>query len=100
MIVLAGSIRISTEEREKVLQALHTLQDKTLANDAGAMAYHFSIDLKDENLVHVYEEWDSVENLKAHGQKEHMNPFRELRNDKLIEVLRFSRWRAEELGQY
>jgi len=100
MIVLAGSLKILTEERNPVLEALHELQDATWANDDGVVAYHFSIDLKDENLVHVYEEWDSVESLKAHGQKEYMNPMRELRTKKLLEVLWFSRWRAEELGQY
>ncbi|MEM8857837.1 MAG: antibiotic biosynthesis monooxygenase [Chloroflexota bacterium] len=100
MIVLAGTLRIPAEGREEILQALHTLQDATWENDDGVVAYHFSIDLKDENLIHVYEEWDSIPNLKAHGQKEHMNPFRALRTEKGVEVVRFSRWRAEELGKY
>ena len=100
MIVLAGSLKILCEERKDILQTLRELQDATWANDTGVVAYHFSIDLKDEKIVHVYEEWDSTESLKAHGQKEHMAPFRALRSEKRIEVLRFFNWRAEELGEF
>ena len=100
MIVLGGTLRIPADGRDEILQALHTLQDATWANDTGVVAYHFSIDLKDENLIHVYEEWDTVENLKAHGQKAHMEPFRALRTEKGVEIVTFSRWRAEELGEY
>lgn len=100
MIVLAGTLRIPSDSREEIIQALRTLQDATLANDPGVIVFHFSVDMKDANLIHVYEEWDSVENLKAHVQQEHMKPFRELRTDKGVEVVRFSRWRAEELGEF
>ena len=101
MIVLAGTFRIlEVQKRAGILQTLRTLQNKTWADDPGVVTYHFSLDLVDENLFHVYEEWDGTENLKAHGQKDHMNPFRALRNDKLVEVVRFGRWRAEELGQF
>jgi quinol monooxygenase YgiN len=99
MIVLAGTMRILSEDRAMVLKTMEELQDKSLS-DKGVVAYHFSIDLKDENLIHVYEEWDSTANLKVHGQQEHMDPFRALRHDKKIEIVRFSRWRAEELGEY
>ncbi len=100
MIVLGGTLRIPAEGRDEILQALKTLKKATWANDVGVVAYHFSIDLDDENLIHVYEEWKTVEDLKAHGQKPHMVPFRALREEKGVEVVTFSRWRAEELGRY
>ena len=100
MIVLGGTLRILAEDRERILHALQDLQDATWANDEGVASFHFSIDLKDENLIHVYEEWETIESLKAHGKKEHMNPLRALRAEKQIEIVRFNRWRAEELGEF
>ena len=100
MIVLGGTLKILDPNRNEVLQAFNTLQELSRSEEQGPVVYHFSVDLNDENLIYVYEEWDSVESLKAHGQQEHMDPFRALRTDKRIEVVRFSRWRAEELGQF
>ena len=100
MIVLGGTLKILDPNRDAVLQAFNTLQELSRADDLGLVVYHFSVDLNDENLIHVYEEWENVESLKAHGQKEHMDPFRALREEKRIEVVRFSRWRAEDLGQF
>lgn len=100
MIVLSLSFRIPTESREEVINAFSALQTAVLADNQGVLVYHFSVDLEDENLIHAYEEWDSVESLKAHGQKEYMAPFRVLREEKGIEVIRASRWRAEDLGQF
>ena len=100
MIVLAGTLKILDSNRGQVLETLSSLQDATRAEDAGLVSYHFSIDMEDDQLVHVYEEWESTDHLKVHGQKEHMDAFRALRADGKIEVVRFSRWRAEELGQF
>ena len=100
MIVLSVSFRIQAEGRDEVLSAFGVLQKAILASNEGLSVYHFSVDLEDENLIHVYEEWDSVESLKAHGQKEYMAPFRAMRSEKGVEVVRSSRWRAEDLGQF
>jgi quinol monooxygenase YgiN len=100
MIVLAGTLRILNRDREKVLRTLKTLVTASKAEVNGPTAYHFGVDIEDENLIHVYEEWDQVEHLKAHGQRDHMRVYRSLRTDNKIEVVRFSRWRAEELGEF
>ncbi len=100
MIVLSLSFRIRPENRDEVMDTLAALRNAVLASSQGPKLYQFSIDLEDENLVHVYEEWHCVENLKAHGQKEYMSPLRELRKEKAVEVVRSSRWRAEDLGQF
>ena len=99
-IVLSVSFRIQAEERTEVLNAFSVLQEAILAGNEGVLVYHFSVDLEDNNLIHVYEEWDCVESLKAHGQKEYMVPFRAMRQEKGIEVVRSSRWRAEDLGKF
>ena len=82
------------------MQTLKTLTDVSKAETEGPVTYHFGIDIEDENLVHVYEEWNRVEDLKAHGPQEFLNAYRALRADNKIEVHRFSRWRAEELGEF
>jgi quinol monooxygenase YgiN len=100
MIVLGGTVKVQDENRDEVLADMSALKKATWDNDEGVIAYHFGVDLDDPSLVHVYEEWESVEALKAHGQKPHMAIFRSLRETKGVEIIRFSRWRAEELGKY
>ena len=99
-IVLSVSIRIHAEDRAEVLNTFSVLQEAILAGNKGVLVYHFSVDLEDKNLIHVYEEWDCVESLKAHGQKEYLAPYRAMRQENGIEVVRASRWRAEDLGQF
>ena len=100
MIVLSVSFRLPAESRDEVIAVLNELQQKVLSSSTDSTVYQVSVDLHDENLIHIYEEWDSAESLKAHGQKEYMAPFRKMRKNKGIEVVRASRWRAEELGQF
>ena len=100
MIVIGGTLRILIDSRAEILQTLQAVQEATLSGDEGVATYHFSVDLKDENVIHVYEEWETVESLKVHGKKEHMNLIRAMRDEKRIEIVRFSRWRAEELGEF
>ena len=100
MIVMSLSLHIQAEVRDEVISTLAVLRKAVLASSKGANVYQFSIDLEDENLVHIYEEWDCVENLKAHGQNEYMTPLRKLRSEKAVEVVRARRWRAEDLGQF
>jgi len=100
MIVLSLTFRIRAEGRDEVLNAFGVLQKAIRAGNEGLLVYNFSVDLEDENLIHVYEEWDCVESLKAHGQKEYMAPFRAMREANGVEVVRSSRWRAEDLGQF
>ena len=48
----------------------------------------------------VYEEWESTEALKSHMQKQHMDEFRNLKIKLQLKTSGFSRWRADELGQF
>lgn len=99
-IVLSLSFRIHAEERLEVINVFSVLQEAVLAGNKGVAVYRFSVDLEDENLIHAYEEWDCVESLKAHGQKEYMAPLRAIRKEKGVEVVRSRRWRAEDLGEF
>lgn len=100
MIVIAGTIRIPAEQREQILDCLMRLRKNSIEHDEGLVAYRFGIDLAEEDLLHVYEEWESTAALKSHMQKPHMDEFRHLKNKLQLETIGFSRWRADELGQF
>ena len=100
MIVIAGTIHLPTQHRQQVLETLLRMQQNTLEHDAGVVTYRLGVDLQQDDLVHIYEEWVSTDLLKAHLQKPHMEEFRRLRNELQLETSGFSRWRAEELGQF
>jgi len=100
MIVIAGTIRIPAQHRQQVLETLLRLQKNTLQHDQGVVAYRLGIDLQQDDLLHIYEEWESTDSLKAHAAKPHMDEFRSLKNELQLETSGFSRWRANELGQF
>jgi quinol monooxygenase YgiN len=100
MIVISGIIIVTNEIREECLACLRELKNVTMAQDEGVVAYRIGQDIEDPNQIHIYEEWESTEALKAHGQKPHMDAFRDLRKKHNLQTSGFSRWRAEELGQF
>lgn len=100
MIVIAATIRIPAEHRTEILDCLIRLRKNSLKHDDGVAAFRFGIDVEQDDLLHVYEEWESTEALKSHMQKQHMDEFRNLKNKLQLETSSFSRWRADELGQF
>jgi quinol monooxygenase YgiN len=46
--------------------------------EAGCHTYRFYADLTDPNIFLLYEEWDSAESLKPHGQTAHMAEYRQV----------------------
>lgn len=100
MIVIAGTITAKDEVLQQLLDCLRELKRQTLEHDEGVIAYRFSVDIDNANSIHVYEEWDTTEALKAHMGKPHMDVFRKFREESGFETSGFSRWRAEELGQF
>ena len=75
MIVIAGSVRIKPDARERAAQAAGAMAEATRA-EPGCRAYRFSSDLNDPTLVYIYEEWDSPESLEPHFETAHMSEFR------------------------
>ena len=100
MIVISGIISVTDESRDDVVACLTDLKKTTLAGDEGVVAYRFGFDIEKPNDIHVYEEWESIATLKTHLQKPHMEEFRQLRKKHNLATTGFSRWRAEELGEF
>ena len=100
MIVISGIISVTDESRDDAVACLSNLKKTTLAGDEGVAAYRFGFDIENPNDIHVYEEWESIATLKTHLQKPHMEEFRQLRKKHNLATTGFSRWRAEELGEF
>ncbi len=75
MLVITGTLRFAEECIEEARAAMAEVGKTTRENDEGCIIYSFSQDIDEPGLFRVYEEWENSDNLKAHGQAEHMAAF-------------------------
>ena len=74
MIVVSGRARIRDGERETALREGRAVAAAS-RKEAGCLTYEFSIDIDDENVVRIFEEWESQEALDAHFRTPHLQAF-------------------------
>jgi quinol monooxygenase YgiN len=74
MIVVSGRARIRSGERETALREARAVAAAS-RKEVGCMTYEFSIDVEDENVVRIFEEWESQAALDAHFQTPHLQAF-------------------------
>jgi quinol monooxygenase YgiN len=74
MITIAGRILIRPEMRAQAMEAAVRVVRAT-QSDAGCLQYHFCVDLEDPNMLHVFEEWSSQEELVTHLRQPHTVEF-------------------------
>jgi quinol monooxygenase YgiN len=65
VLVLAGCVRIDPARRNDVLQAAIEVMQET-RKLPGCITFVFSEDLEDPGLLHVFQEWASLEALGRH----------------------------------
>lgn len=75
MIVVTGEITVRPEDVERVRPHAIRMMEET-AKEAGCIFYRFYEDLGRPGHIRVYEEWESLEALKAHGAAPHMAVWR------------------------
>ncbi|MCL2915481.1 antibiotic biosynthesis monooxygenase [Shewanella corallii] len=64
-VLISGVIRISPHQREEALrQAYPYIQDAL--KEPGCIAYQWSADVNESDLIYVYEEWESQHHLQYH----------------------------------
>jgi len=68
-IVIAGEVDFPPENRDAALAGAKSLIDMALA-EPGCRHYAWSADPHDPGRVHVFEEWDSADELQAHPECE------------------------------
>jgi len=75
MLIVTGTVEVS-ETGVASMKTAATVMGRASRAEDGCHVYAFWQDLEQPNLFRVYEEWESVDALKAHGETEHMAAFR------------------------
>ena len=74
MLVISGIFRIAPESRANAL-ALAQEMARASREEDGCHAYSFYADIEDQNVMRIFEEWESDDALAAHFQTPHMKTF-------------------------
>jgi quinol monooxygenase YgiN len=74
MIVIKARARIQPDQRDAAVAAAIKMADAT-AEEPGNISYTFSQDVKDPNVMHLFEEWQDEESLVRHFTLPHMAEF-------------------------
>ena len=77
MLIVAVEAVVEDGAIEEVRDALRTMETET-RKEAGCLAYAFSRDISDPNVVRIFERWESTEALAAHFQSPHMATFNQV----------------------
>ncbi|MEM6662175.1 MAG: putative quinol monooxygenase [Pseudomonadota bacterium] len=75
MIVISGFIEINPDHIDQARAATLAMMTES-EKEEGCIRYRFYQDVEHAHLFHVYEEWESGDHLKAHGESGHMQVFR------------------------
>lgn len=76
MLIVSGTIEINPEKTGSGRAAAIKMMEET-RKEKGCIVYEFSQLIEAPHIIRVYEEWETLEDLKAHGQAPHMAAFRE-----------------------
>lgn len=80
MIIVHGTIPLKPDCREQALDLARQMAEAS-TSEHGCISYDFYLGLLDENVLMLFQEWESMESLRDHFQTEHMEAFmRELPN--------------------
>lgn len=66
MLIVAGYFRVAPADREAFLESRRATVLRS-RGEQGCHAYAFTADLIDPGLVHLYERWETSEDLAAHA---------------------------------
>lgn len=75
MVVVSGTFNFPAGTAADVRAAMATCVAATLQEE-GCITYRFYPDMDDENVYRVFEEWETMEHLGAHGKSDHLAEFR------------------------
>ena len=93
MIIGGGTIQFNFEQRAEAIATIQQMMVDSQAEE-GCVAYTFAADLEAEDILHLYEVWESAEALAAHGQMPHMAIFRQEVSPQFVKT-DIKRYRAE-----
>ncbi len=64
-VVIAGTVDVAPEKRDRALQEARPLIDEALG-EPGCIAYEWTFDAFEPGRIHVFEEWESEQTLCEH----------------------------------
>ncbi len=76
MLIVAGEIRVQSGTRDQYFEAVAAMVAATVAEE-GCRAYAFTPDPGDDELIRLYELWDSEQALARHMASSHMAKWRQ-----------------------
>lgn len=91
MIVVHASFPIDPEKRAEALELADNLVEQS-NQEPGMIDYRATTDIKDENRIRFFEQYEDAEALEAHNETEHFQKFEEKLPDLLVgepEVIQF-----------
>ena len=74
-VIVAGTVRVPSENIEKLCPHMLTMLAASRAED-GCETYSYGFDARDEGLVRVFEIWRDQAAIEAHFKAPHMAPWR------------------------
>ena len=91
MILVTGTLPLQPSQKESALDAVREVQRET-RKEPGNHAYEFALDIDDDHLLRIHEEWESDEALAEHMATPHFATFLERIGDKLAGAPNVVRW--------
>lgn len=80
MIIVHGTIPLKSDCQEQALELARQMAEAS-TSEPGCISYDFYLGLLDDNVLMLFQEWESMEALRDHFQTPHMDEFmRELPN--------------------
>ena len=76
MIIVLATIKYSGSDIDNLREAIIDNQ-KASASEAGCISYTFTTEIGDPNTVRVIEQWETMDDLKAHFATAHMAEFQQ-----------------------
>lgn len=75
MIVVSGTIYVKKNKVDEAIELAKVMMEKT-GEEVGCITYRFYTDIESPDILRVFEEWESEEELQAHFATPHMAEFR------------------------
>ncbi|GAB5468786.1 MAG: hypothetical protein Kilf2KO_18160 [Rhodospirillales bacterium] len=75
MLVITGTIRIRPDALEAARPIMRAVLEASRA-EKGCLLYAYALDVLDPGLIRISEQWESMEDLKAHAASAHIATWR------------------------
>jgi quinol monooxygenase YgiN len=97
MIVISGRVRLLESEFESAVHAASAMA-ATSRDEPGCIDYRFAIDIEDEHVMQLLEQWESGEALDVHFATAHFAEFSDVLLRSVEGAAEFTRFDVSSAG--